>query len=170
MPNALEVSLFDHEPDGDYESHHFASQGINGMWTVSVPSHDLIETTYYILVKGTDGKRFVFTCALFQPTVKWNRETKHFVAVAEVRFRIVAVLVDSKLVLGHRHHGELNENEWLYFTFNKDDISAVNNSSGRLLEDKAVHLSISLWKYSGAVFLRPARGKNSTTSLIFKLP
>lgn len=113
--------------------------------------------------------------------------------MAEVRFRIVAVLVDSKLELGHRHHGEVNENEWMYFSFNVEDIRTANDFSGhrRLAAVKhrqlqalsdikqralssnadttnrsvdshgptAVHLTIRLWKYSGALFLRPAHGR-----------
>jgi hypothetical protein len=55
--------------------------------------------------------------------------------VAEVRFRIVAVLVDSKLVLGHRHHGELNENAAWYYP---EPTEAAANITGRVAFWKGV--------------------------------
>jgi hypothetical protein len=83
FPNALEVLLFEHEvpTDGHYESPFFAATGSAGLWTIAVSAHDLKEETYYVVVKGLD--------------------------VSEVRFRVVALLIESELVMGHRHHGEI---------------------------------------------------------------
>ena len=163
MPNALEVLLFEGEvPHGTYESQHYASKSISGVWSIAVSAHDLKETIYYIVVKGTD--------------------------VLQVRYRIVALLIESALVLGHHHHGEICENEWLYFTYNAADDANSNLSSSssshrrsrRLAnikereranmlrkrsalsvdddENVAVHLSVHIWRYSGAFFIRAAHG------------
>jgi hypothetical protein len=163
MPNALEVLLFEGEvPHGTYKSQQYASKSISGLWSIAVSAHDLKETTYYIVVKGTD--------------------------VHQVRYRIVALLIESALVLGHHHHGEICENEWLYFTYNAADDANSNSSSSssghrrsrRLAnikdrerasilqersalsvdddENVAVHLSVHIWRYSGAFFIRAAHG------------
>ena len=105
-----------------------------------------------------------------------------------MRYRIVALLIESALVLGHHHHGEICENEWLYFTYNAADDANSNSSSSssghrrsrRLAnikdrerasilqersalsvdddENVAVHLSVHIWRYSGAFFIRAAHG------------
>ena len=162
MPSVLEVLLFEGEmPDKTYKSQRFASKGNNGLWSIAVSAHDLRETTYYIVVKGTD--------------------------VNEVRYRIVTLLIESTLVLGHRHHGEICEDEWVYFNFNAADENSTSSSSSSshrrsrrltniqsrerssILQKRsllsadenatyAVHLSIHIWRFSGAFFIRAARG------------
>jgi hypothetical protein len=165
MPNALEVLLFEGKmPDKTFSSQLFASKGNSGLWSIAVSAHDLKETTYYIVVKGKD--------------------------VNEVRYSIVTLLIESTLVLGHRHHGEICEDEWLYYNFNAADNAAENSTlsssssshrrSRRLTNIKsrersnilqrrsllsadknatdAVHLSIHIWRFSGAFFILAARG------------
>ena len=163
LPNALEVLLFEGEmPDEAYKSEIFASKSNSGLWSIAVSAHDLKEATYYIVVKGTD--------------------------VLQVRYRIVALLIESALVLGHHHHGEICENNWLYFTYNAAEDASGNSSSyssghrrSRRLanikerertgimqersslsvddnENVAVHLSVHIWRYSGAFFIRAAHG------------
>jgi hypothetical protein len=89
-PNAIELMLFEGNlpSDGKYETEHFAQKGKAGLWSVAISAQDLKQTRYYMVVKGTD--------------------------VAPVRFRIVALLIESSLVLGHRHHGEgsREQEEW----------------------------------------------------------
>ena len=85
FPNALEVLLFEHEvpTDGHYESPFFAATGSAGLWTIAVSAHDLKEETYFVVVKGA--------------------------AINQVRYRVVALLIESELIMGHRHHGEICE-------------------------------------------------------------
>jgi hypothetical protein len=85
FPDALEVLLFEKEvpTDGSYESSFFASKGSSGVWSIAVSAHDLKVETYFVVVRGRD--------------------------VNQVRFRLVAVLIESELVMGHRHHGEICE-------------------------------------------------------------
>jgi hypothetical protein len=84
-PNALEVLLFEKElpSNGEYAASVFASRGSSGIWSVAVSAHDLKAETYFVVVKGVD--------------------------VNQVRFRVVALLIESELALGHRHHGEICE-------------------------------------------------------------
>ena len=100
----------------------------------------------------------------------------------------MALLIESALVLGHHHHGEICENEWLYFTYNAAEDASGNSSSSssghrrsrrlanikdreraNILQERsalsvdddenvAVHLSVHIWRYSGAFFIRAAHG------------
>ena len=60
----------------------------DGTYSVAVSAHDIHEGTYFVSVKA-------------------NMETA-------VSFRIVAMLIKSKLELGHKQHGELCPQEWVY--------------------------------------------------------
>jgi hypothetical protein len=159
-PDAIELMLFAGELplDGNYKTQFFAQKGKAGLWSVGISAHDLKQMTYHIVVKGTD--------------------------VGPVRFRVVALLIESELVLGHRHHGEICESEWVYYTFNALSLNSSSSSSSlssshrrrlananarSLLESssddkgtthgsQAVHLSVHVWRYSGSFYTRIAHG------------
>jgi len=160
-PDAIELMLFEKSfpPGGSYSTQFFAQKGKAGVWSVAISSHDLKQQTYYVVVKGTD--------------------------IHPVRFRIVAFLIESSLVMGHRHHGEVCDSGWIYYSFNALSLNASSSSSSSsshrrrlakasparaLLESasdddkgtthgsKAVHLSIHIWRYSGSFYTRLAHG------------
>jgi hypothetical protein len=104
-------------------------------------------------------------------------------AVGNVRYRVVALLMDSSLKLGHKSHGEVCNQQWAYFDYNAGDSNATAGSGGHrrrltgLLADSsrsllsaaasgdygthgstAVHLSVHVWRYSGAFHIRLAHG------------
>ena len=121
----------------------------------------------------------------------WKRFLSHLfcvLSVVEVRYRVVALIMDSSLKLGHRHHGEVCEQQWAYFDYNYDASNATAASGGHqrklngftagssrsllttLLStdagngnqgthgSTAVHLSVHVWRYSGAFHIRLAHG------------
>jgi hypothetical protein len=57
-PNALEVRLFQGSvpTDGSYETERISAVGKSGMWSIAVSAHDIMEGTYFIVVKGTGGE------------------------------------------------------------------------------------------------------------------
>jgi hypothetical protein len=62
-PAALEVRLFQGSipADGNYESERYAAVGKSGMWSLAVSSHDIVQGTYFVVVKGTSGTETLFS-------------------------------------------------------------------------------------------------------------
>ena len=73
-------------------------------------------------------------------------------------FRIVAMLIKSELFLGHKQHGELCPQEWVYHYFEFSDSDDDEDFGGRRLaatDDDAshvvgTHLRLRIWKFTGA--------------------
>ena len=144
-PESLEVLLFYNEITGGYATELRAERGTQGIWSVAVNAHDMKQGTWYVVVK----------CQAF---VK--------------RYRVVALLIESQLILGHRHHGELCENSWVYHIYRhaQGGNSTAQQQGGHRLrralalaahDDDAAnsshhggtHLSFHIWRYSGEFFI-----------------
>ena len=83
--------------------------------------------------------------------------------------------MEEKLKLGHRHHGEICNQQWAYFDYNAAEAINTTTSSRshrrRIFSTEAstaassgthganaVHLSVHVYRYSGSFYIRLAHG------------
>ena len=101
-------------PEDDYDdaTEIYSDKGFAGIWSVAISSHDLESGTYHIAVKCYD--------------------------VADVAFRITAILIEAPLKVGHRSHGEICPDNFVYHTMPSS-------------ESRRVHVL----RYSGDIYVLP---------------
>mmetsp|Transcript_14906 Transcript_14906/g.48653 ORF Transcript_14906/g.48653 Transcript_14906/m.48653 type:complete len:1617 (+) Transcript_14906:81-4931(+) len=92
-PDALGVYLYAPplvEVPDDYETELYSEWGSAGIWSVSISSHDMTNGTYHLAVK----------CH----------------GISDVSFSVSVILIQAKLTVGHRSHGEICPDNFVYHT------------------------------------------------------